>query len=379
MDLQQLYEALNAVQQPQHTQADIYGMLDRAQNLQDQAGRRRAQPWAYGNSGMASAGAQLLRDHVAGEKEQGALDQLSEAYGGQSARDQYDAQMQAISEQIRQLEKYGREDQIAAQKQQNVMQGKQFDVDNRSPETTTLIKNLQAAGIDPRSPQGQKIIQQNLSKSQVSINTGLPKPQAGYVWNEGNTAQEPIPGTEQWHEEQQREQEFAQAEQAGAVARMTNREKYGGILDEIDNALELVSPSTTGVGGVITGLMPGSPSVDLEATLETIGSGLALDKLMAMKSDPANKTGGALGQVSERELALLMNSVTSIRQDISEGKSRAGLQKIRAHYSRFLDALDGKMPQGYNEQGQWVGNDDVGQQKDEAASSYEQWKKDNGL
>ena len=40
------------------------------------------------------------------------------------------------------------------------------------PETTTLMQNLAAAGIDPSSPEGQKIIRDNLTKPGTTIMTG---------------------------------------------------------------------------------------------------------------------------------------------------------------------------------------------------------------
>jgi hypothetical protein len=65
----------------------------------------------------------------------------------------------------------------------------------------------------------------------------------------------------------------------------------------------------------------------------------------------ASKTGGALGQVSERELEFLKSTVAGLRQEQDPQKLRDRLQTVRDSYQRFVDALNGKMPEGFDAQG----------------------------
>jgi len=60
---------------------------------------------------------------------------------------------------------------------------------------TTLIRNLKAAGINPKSPEGLKIIRDNLTRAAVNIN--LSKPEPGFTFVDPNDPSKgviPIPG-----------------------------------------------------------------------------------------------------------------------------------------------------------------------------------------
>jgi hypothetical protein len=118
--------------------------------------------------------------------------------------------------------------------------------------------------------------------------------------------------------------------------------KAAGIINTIDTALSQVGGSTAGLGGVIMKKLAGSEAVDLEANLETIQANLGFDQLQAMRD--ASPTGGALGQVSERELIALQSTVASLKQEQSPDQLRANIEKIKKHYQNWLDTLNGINP-----------------------------------
>jgi hypothetical protein len=88
--------------------------------------------------------------------------------------------------------------------------------------------------------------------------------------------------------------------------------------------------------------LAGSEAVDLEANLETIQANLGFDQLQAMRD--ASPTGGALGQVSERELIALQSTVASLKQEQSPEQLRANVEKVKKHYQNWLDTLNGINP-----------------------------------
>jgi len=104
------------------------------------------------------------------------------------------------------------------------------------------------------------------------------------------------------------------------------------VLGDIDMALKNVSVFSTGAGSalkdfpVIGGI---TPAGQMESLLETIRANVGFDKLQAMRE--ASPTGGALGAVTEKELAFLQAVFGSLRQDISPENVTRNLTRLREH------------------------------------------------
>jgi hypothetical protein len=94
-----------------------------------------------------------------------------------------------------------------------------------------------------------------------------------------------------------------------------------------------VGALTVGPLARLTVSMPGSPARNFAAELNTLKASIAFGELTAMRE--ASKTGGALGQVSERELALLESSLGALDQFQSPENFRDELRKIRESIDRF--------------------------------------------
>lgn len=113
------------------------------------------------------------------------------------------------------------------------------------------------------------------------------------------------------------------------------------VVAKVDEALPLVSGLTTGFGSV-TSFIPGTAGANLKATLQTIKANLGFDRLQQMRD--ASPTGGALGQVSNKELDALEATVASLDLNQSPEKIIQSLNQIKDHYAKWREAASGKLP-----------------------------------
>jgi hypothetical protein len=99
------------------------------------------------------------------------------------------------------------------------------------------------------------------------------------------------------------------------------------ITQSVASLLPLVSGYTTGLTGKTTYKIPGTAAYNFNAQLDTLKSNIAFGTLTQMRE--ASKTGGALGQVSDREEQLLSSTLGSldIGQDPDQFKEQ--LKKIQ--------------------------------------------------
>lgn len=95
----------------------------------------------------------------------------------------------------------------------------------------------------------------------------------------------------------------------------------------LDKAKDLAGPWTTGFAGSITQYVKGTPSSDLAITLRQVKASLGFASLQQMRDN--SPTGGALGQVTERELELLQNAEAALDQAQSEQEFREALDYLR--------------------------------------------------
>lgn len=121
----------------------------------------------------------------------------------------------------------------------------------------------------------------------------------------------------------------------------------GAIAAAINQATNLSS----GFVGSMTERIPGSPAADLDARLNTIRANISFDRLQQMRQN--SPTGGALGNVSNREMELLSSTLGSLSLRQSPAQLVESLQTIdgimqkldaayRADLERFgADAMGG--------------------------------------
>lgn len=85
-------------------------------------------------------------------------------------------------------------------------------------------------------------------------------------------------------------------------------------------------------------LPDGTAGFDLAGDLKTLDANFAFDALNAMRE--ASKTGGALGQVTERELDLLKSSVANLDPNLSHDTFLSNVEKARQAYLAQLARID---------------------------------------
>jgi len=112
-------------------------------------------------------------------------------------------------------------------------------------------------------------------------------------------------------------------------------QKAEAAIPAIDLALEQLKDTSTGFFGNIAEKIPGSDAFKLQSTLETVFANIAFGELTAMRA--ASPTGGALGNVSEKELALLGNVQASLKFGIGDKLMKDNLNKVREVFVKMRD------------------------------------------
>lgn len=167
----------------------------------------------------------------------------------------------------------------------------------------------------------------------VSVNTGDQAPQIGTIPpgyqavrdQEGNVRFQRIPGGPA-EDESAANQDTVQFRFANAS------ERHNTAVDALDRALSRVNPATTGWGGLLADI-PASDQRALRNDIDTIKNLISVDSLENMRM--SSPTGGALGNVTERELELLSSLRGRLDQlERPEDVTRA-LTEIRESLNRI--------------------------------------------
>jgi hypothetical protein len=147
--------------------------------------------------------------------------------------------------------------------------------------------------------------------------------------------------------EQKREQELAVAKNA-AWARITGKDDQVEMLNGlIDEAADSAGILTNGFLGTLTELVWGSPAYDLVAQLETIRANIGFDKLQQMRE--SSPTGGALGQVSDRENRLLQAVWGNLENSQSPTQFKENLELVREQVGQSWDRVADAYRKDYGE------------------------------
>jgi len=103
-------------------------------------------------------------------------------------------------------------------------------------------------------------------------------------------------------------------------------------IQSVDELMATATPLTTGKGALLS-YLPESDARTFAGKLNTLKSSIAFGELTAMRE--ASKTGGALGAISEKELALLENALGSLDPYMKPEAFKAELQKIKDSIERW--------------------------------------------
>lgn len=139
------------------------------------------------------------------------------------------------------------------------------------------------------------------------------------------------------------EMEASRAKAATSMSRLEQKQQIA--TQAIDKAISQSNFWTTGLAGSMGAAVPGTPQYDLARTLDTIKANIGFEELQAMRD--ASPTGGALGQVTERELAFLQSTIVNIEQAQSEQQLRENLSKLREYLGMSAEQRRAAFAQQY--------------------------------
>jgi hypothetical protein len=116
----------------------------------------------------------------------------------------------------------------------------------------------------------------------------------------------------------------------------------GRLFTAIEGLEPQIGPNTVGTwrakgARAVQGVTPGeaNPTIDFDQALGQIKALIGFDELNAMRQ--ASPTGGALGQVSERELAYLQSVAGALDPNQTEQAFRAQLAKVKAEIEQVIN------------------------------------------
>lgn len=175
----------------------------------------------------------------------------------------------------------------------------------------TDMAKANARGASPRDvARGQKVA----NSLGVDLKTG--KPLGGMTFEQKLSSDKFDFDVKKFnYEETKKREDEAKAEiksrDAAKFAVRDTLRQNENVMEKAARAGKGIGFTTSGATGALLGLIPGTGAYDQKATVETLQADAAFSTLQQMRN--ASKTGGALGQVSERELDLLMGAVGNLK------------------------------------------------------------------
>ena len=135
------------------------------------------------------------------------------------------------------------------------------------------------------------------------------------------------------------ESEQSSAERRAQIQTRQDAEQGEVVLTAIDDAIAFMDEAgrTEGMIGGALAALPGANSNQLESKLSPIRAALAFDRLAQIKASSPN--GGALGQVTERELQLLSDSAGALAPGLPDADRKKTLGSIKERYKSIMKRL----------------------------------------
>ena len=137
------------------------------------------------------------------------------------------------------------------------------------------------------------------------------------------------------------------AGQAKAAGRQGDRAAQASLVDTHIGRIRQKVEKGSGPFGMIpvTGLagsaledVPGSAAHDVSKLVDSLKANVGFDALNRMRAN--SPTGGALGQVSERELGFLQSTIASLEQSQSEGQFLENLSLVKNAFNRVIHGTE---------------------------------------
>jgi len=198
----------------------------------------------------------------------------------------------------------------------------------KGAEKTKVEKLLDAAGITVENGRGDeriKAINAAIERETKGDPAQLAQLKLLKAQTEAQTAQVTL---------QLAQNKIQQGQQADELRIATSRAGTSRLLGTVDSAIALVKadqgrkvPLATGISGQVSRGIEASPAGILDAQFDVIKANLGFWELQAMRD--ASKTGGALGSITERELALLQSTIARVSTGLPAAENLAALEQIK--------------------------------------------------
>ena len=232
-------------------------------------------------------------------------------------------------------------------------------VDPSGPDRNSVLRNLRAGkGVTPParmipgpSPAEDMLISQEAKNfMRRAVGAGQPMSEAlpmAQKLDSQIAAQTPKPPTRSENLAERKFQREVEKEEKEEMER--NKPKppvyQERTLIAIDDALNILNKDSfrlpvAGFLATTASEIGGTDSANLAQAITTIQSSIGFDRLQKMRDD--SPTGGALGQVSERELSLLNSSLGSLSQMQDKEQLRTNLERVRMHYDNFIKSINAR-------------------------------------
>lgn len=207
----------------------------------------------------------------------------------------------------------------------------------------TLQMRAEMAGLERGSPEYQAFMLSGGAADgpQVVVNAGDQVPEIGtipqgfetFINDEGRREMRPILGGPEDVSQQTEAQQQQQTDTANLLV-----EDIGRARDIMDTATLPV----TGLGAQTLALVGGTGAANMRALLDTIGANISFEYLNEMRRN--SPTGGALGNVTERELQLLRATAGNLEQSQSPEQLRFNLDRLEQQLNEVIHGTPQEAP-----------------------------------
>ena len=176
-------------------------------------------------------------------------------------------------------------------------------------------------------------------------------PPAGYRYTADGRGLEPIPGGPAAIKAEDRAMQQATRQEFKARAGETVVQDIGRALTVIDE-----NPNTVGpIASRVVGMVPGTAPDILQGHIDSIASNVGVDQLQAMRE--ASPTGGALGQVTEKQQARLEGLLGNLKTTQDREVLKDNLKRISNLYNDIVHGKKGgpeRFELSFDEQGRSI-------------------------
>lgn len=104
------------------------------------------------------------------------------------------------------------------------------------------------------------------------------------------------------------------------------------------NQRSLITEDSTGVTGQLMSFVGGTDSFKIKSYIDTIKSNLGFDALATMRE--ASRTGGALGNVTVKEIEMLQNSIANLNIGLDDKTLIRNIRSVENHYNKIISNLE---------------------------------------